>query len=98
MFLTSVCVRGGGGGGGVGMDICICVTEPLPCSPETTTTWLIDYIPIQNVFGVKKKIQAPAEGIKRVSHLPSRISETEFKATAVEISWRDSPFPAHLSQ
>ena len=91
-----VCVGGGGWGG---MVICICVTESLPCSPETTTTWLIDYIPIQNVSGVKKKkIQAPAEGIRRVSHLLSHISEAEFKATAGEISWRDSPFPAHLSQ
>ena len=54
MFLNQ-CVCVGGGGGWGGMVICICVTESLPCSPETTTTWLIDYIPIQNVSGVKKK-------------------------------------------
>lgn len=39
------------------------------------------------------------KGIRRASHLPSRISEAEFKATAGGIiNWRDSPFPAHLSQ
>ena len=34
---------------------CICVAEPLHCSPETITSLLIGYTPIQNVFGVKKK-------------------------------------------
>ena len=28
------------------MDMCICMSEP--CPPETLTTLLIDYIPIQN--------------------------------------------------
>ena len=37
------------------MDTFICVTESLCCSPETTTTLLIGYTPIQNVFGVIKK-------------------------------------------
>ena len=37
------------------MDICIHMAEFLHCSPETITTLLIGYIPIQNVFGVKKK-------------------------------------------
>ena len=37
------------------MDICIHMAEFLHCSPETITTLLIVYIPIQNVFGVKKK-------------------------------------------
>ena len=70
------------------MDTCIRVTESLPCSPKTTTTLLIGYIPIQNVFGVKKKkkIQAPAEEIRKVSHLPSHMSKAEFKATAGEIN------------
>ena len=36
------------------MDTCICMTESLHCSPETATTLLIFYTPIQNVFGVKK--------------------------------------------
>jgi len=36
------------------MDICICMAEFLHCSPEVITTLLIGYIPIQNVFGVKK--------------------------------------------
>ena len=30
------------------MDTCICMTESLCCSPETTTTLLIGYTPIQN--------------------------------------------------
>ena len=37
------------------MDTCICMAESPPCSPETITTLLISYTPIQNVFGVKKK-------------------------------------------
>ena len=35
--------------------MCIYMTESLCCSPETTTTFLIDYTPIQNIFGVKKQ-------------------------------------------
>ena len=30
------------------MDACMCMDECLPCSPETITTLLISYIPIQN--------------------------------------------------
>ena len=30
------------------MDTCICMAESLLCSPETITTLLIDYTPIQN--------------------------------------------------
>ena len=37
----------------VKMDSCICMGESLHCSPETVTTLLIGYSPIQNVFGVK---------------------------------------------
>ena len=33
------------------MDTCLCMAESLHCSPETTTL-LIGYISIQNVFGV----------------------------------------------
>ena len=29
-------------------DICMCMTRSLCCSPETTTTLLIGYTPIQN--------------------------------------------------
>ena len=40
-------------------DTCICMAESLPCSPETTTTLLIGYTPIQNkkfkVWGQKKE-------------------------------------------
>ena len=37
------------------MDTCIMYGEFLHCSPETTTTLLISYMPMQNVCGVKKK-------------------------------------------
>ena len=30
------------------MDTCICVTESLHCLPETITTLLISYTPMQN--------------------------------------------------
>ena len=35
------------------MDSCICMGESFHCSPETVTTLLIGYTPLQNVFGVK---------------------------------------------
>ena len=39
------------------MDTCICKAKTLHCSPETTTL-LIGYTTIQNVFGViKNKIK-----------------------------------------
>ena len=36
------------------MDTCVCRAESLCCPPETITTLLIGYTPVQNVFGVKK--------------------------------------------
>lgn len=39
---------------GAGIDTCSCLAESPHCSPETTTSLLISYIPMQNVFGVKK--------------------------------------------
>ena len=43
-----------GGGSWGRMGACICMAESLCCSPETTSTFLICYTPVQNVFGVKK--------------------------------------------
>ena len=37
------------------MDTCMCMAESLCCSPETITTLLIGYIPIQNKKLQKKK-------------------------------------------
>ena len=38
------------------MDTCICMADPFHCLPETTTTLLTGYTPIQNkVFKVTKK-------------------------------------------
>ena len=34
------------------MDTCVCMAESLHYSPETTTTLLIGYTPIQNGFAV----------------------------------------------
>jgi len=49
------------------MDTCLCMAESLCCSPGTTTTLLIGYTPIQNVFGVffKKGISVVASGQRR---------------------------------
>ena len=43
-----------GGGSWGRMDAYICMAESLCCSPETTSTFLICYTPVRNVFGVKK--------------------------------------------
>ena len=37
------------------MVTCIPMAETLNCSPETITTLVLGYTPIQNDFGVKKK-------------------------------------------
>ena len=37
------------------MDACVCLAESFHCSPETITTLLISYSPVQNGFGVKNK-------------------------------------------
>ena len=56
MELCSVfCVRLDGRGVWGRMDTCICMAESLRCLPETITTLLIGYTPIQNALGVKKK-------------------------------------------
>ena len=55
MELCSVlCASLGGKGLWWRLDTCVSMVESLPCLPETTTTLLIGYTPIQNVFGVKK--------------------------------------------
>ena len=64
------------------MDTCICMAESPPCSPETITTLLISYTPIQNVFGVKKKkklsrpiVYPLSLLLSTYSHLPQGILE-----------------------
>ena len=44
--------------GGGGMDTCVCMAESLCSSPETITTLLIGYTPIQK----NKKKQPPIKG------------------------------------
>ena len=47
------------------MDTCVYMAESLHHSPETTTTLLVGYTPIQNVFGVKKKLIKIFNKLKR---------------------------------
>ena len=53
-FCSMLCASLDGRGVWGRMETCICMAEPLLCSPETITTLLIGYTPIQNAFGVKK--------------------------------------------
>ena len=54
---SMLCASLDGRGVGGWMDTCICKAKTLHCSPETTTL-LIGYTTIQNVFGViKNKIK-----------------------------------------
>ena len=48
------------------MDTCICMAESLCYSPEATTALLICYTPIQNAFGVKKKINKKQTAVKLI--------------------------------
>ena len=48
---SNVCQPGWEGGLGR-MDTCVYMAESIHCSPETVTTLLIIYTPIQNVFGI----------------------------------------------
>ena len=51
------------------MDTCtsisICMAESLGCSPETITTLLISYTPIQNTFKKKRREEGRIERIKQ---------------------------------
>ena len=46
--LLNVMCQPGWEGVGEGMNTCVCMTERLCCSPEMTTTLLIDYITKQS--------------------------------------------------
>jgi len=50
----------GGEFGGEWIHVCVYMADSLPCSPETITTLLIGYTPIQNnfflIFKLKKAI------------------------------------------
>ena len=41
---------------GGGLDTCICMAKCLHCSPETITTLLIGYTPIQNKKCLKRSL------------------------------------------
>ena len=50
------------------MDTCICMAESLHCSPETITTLLIGYSPIQNKK-LKKKKESVGENLRSMTVL-----------------------------
>ena len=52
---SMLCGSLGGRGVWRGMGTRVCMAESLCCSPETITTLLISYMPIQSGFGVKNK-------------------------------------------
>ena len=54
------------------MDPRICVAPSLHCSSETITTLLIGCTPIQNVFGVKKKVLLLKNFIHSISNLKTK--------------------------
>ena len=57
------------------VDTCICMTESLCCSPETTTTLVIGYNPIQD-----KKSQVWKEKPSHLSaHSPTQLSTLGFR-------------------
>ena len=49
----------------MGLDTCICMAESFRYSPETITPLLIGYTPIQNVFGVKKKLKRKLKKVNK---------------------------------
>ena len=62
-----LCSVSGGSLGGRGvwgrMDRWVCMAESLCCAPETITTLLAGYTPIQNLKTNKQKNSTPAFGI-----------------------------------
>ena len=54
LWRTKKCLDGRGVGGR--LDKCICMAESLCCPPETVTTLLIGYTPIQNKKLKKNKV------------------------------------------
>ena len=62
---SMLCASLGGKGLWWRLDTCVSMVESLPCLPETTTTLLIGYTPIQNAFGVKKIKILKKKNLKR---------------------------------
>ena len=53
----------------------IYMAETFCCLPETTTTLLIDYIPIQNIFGFKKFKKCKKSQWFLKEHFSERLSQ-----------------------
>ena len=62
------------------MDTCICMAESLCCSPETITTLLISYAPIQN-----KKFNKLEKNSKLINYTLMAESEEELKSLLMKV-------------
>ena len=67
------------------MDTCVCTAESLRCSPETITTLLIGYTPMQNVFGVKNNNKLFLKRKNKENYLvhPSKFSNPIYVSTCI---------------
>ena len=60
------------------MDTCICIAESVLCPPETITTLLISYTPIQNVTKKKRK-----ESLSVKQHIPCLLCSSHCAPTTL---------------
>ena len=66
------------------MDTCICTAESLHCLPETITTLLIGYTPVQNKnFKKKKEKESVKEHLLSGRYVPGTILSVEVHACSV---------------
>ena len=73
------------------MDTCLCMAESLCCSPGTTTTLLIGYTPIQNVFGVfflKRYLWLPVVREDQLQKGSRKLCKSAFCVLIVVIIWQ----------
>ena len=75
-------------------DTCIYMAESLPCSPETFTTLLFCYTPIQNkkiFFFLKEELKSLLMRVKEKSEKPGlnvNIQKTKIMASGPITSWQ----------
>ena len=75
------------------MNACVCITKSLCCSPETITTLLIGYTPVQNKrFKNRNIVETRKKKIKAINISKefdgSLMLETEFDPWVRKIPWR----------
>ena len=77
------------------MDTCICMAESLCSSPDTTTTLLIGYTPIQNFkkFGGKMaQIPSLDVGLQQIFNLYNTLYAKHDKARLYKMMYSSSMF------